>query len=67
MHHLPGAQSIGNGSIWNSLKNASKLHVKRENKLPVTEEQEQAIEVEITQALKQYRFYDQIIKSQMFE
>ena len=39
----------------------------RENKLPVTEEQEQAIEVEITQALKQYRFYDQIIKSQMFE
>ena len=39
----------------------------RENKYPITKEQEQAIEVEITQALKQYGFYDQIMKSQMFE
>ena len=39
----------------------------RENKLPFTKEQEQAIEVEITQALKQYGFYDRIMKAQMFE
>ena len=39
----------------------------RENKLPFTKEQENAIEVEITQALKQYGFYDRIIKAQMFE
>ena len=39
----------------------------RENKLPVTKEQEQAIEVEITQALKQNGFYDRIMKAQMFE
>ena len=39
----------------------------RENKLPVTEEQEKAIEAEVTQALKQYGFYDQIMNSQMFE
>ena len=39
----------------------------RENKLPFTKEQEQAIEVEITQALKQYSFYDRIMKAQMFE
>lgn len=39
----------------------------RENKPPVTEEQEKSIEAEITQALKQYGFYDQIMKSQMFE
>tara|TARA_B100000674_G_C37332050_1_gene685736 strand:- start:229 stop:588 length:360 start_codon:yes stop_codon:yes gene_type:complete len=39
----------------------------RENKLPFTIEQEQAIEVEITQALKQYGFYDRIMKAQMFE
>ena len=39
----------------------------RENKLPFTKEQEQAIEVEITHALKQYSFYDRIMKAQMFE
>ena len=39
----------------------------RENKLPFTKEQEQAIEVEITKALKQYGFYDRIMKAQMFE
>ena len=39
----------------------------RENKLPFTKEQEQAIEVEITQALKQYGFYDRIMRAQMFE
>ncbi|WP_136987703.1 hypothetical protein [Synechococcus sp. UW69] len=39
----------------------------RENKLPFTKEQEQAIEIEITEALKQYGFYDQIMKAQMFE
>lgn len=39
----------------------------RENKLPFTKEQEQAIETEITKALKQYGFYDRIMKAQMFE
>lgn len=39
----------------------------RENKLPFTKEQEQSIEIEITQALKQYGFYDRIMKAQMFE
>ena len=39
----------------------------RENKLPFTKEQEQAIEVEITKALKQYGYYDRIMKAQMFE
>lgn len=39
----------------------------RENKFPVAEEQEKAIETEITQALKQYGFYDRIMRSQMFE
>ena len=39
----------------------------RENKLPFTKEQEQAIEIEITKALKQYGFYDRIIRAQMFE
>ena len=39
----------------------------RENKLPFTKEQEQAIEVEITKALKQYGFYDRIMRAQMFE
>ncbi|WP_226425080.1 hypothetical protein [Synechococcus sp. MU1617] len=39
----------------------------RENKLPFTKEQEQGIENEITQALKQYGFYDRIMKAQMFE
>ena len=39
----------------------------RENKLPFSKEQEQAIEIEITQALKQYGFYDLIMKAQMFE
>ena len=39
----------------------------RENKLPFSKEQEQAIEVEITNALKQYGFYDRIMKAQMFE
>ena len=39
----------------------------RENKLPFTKEQQQAVEVEITKALKQYGFYDQIIKVQMLE
>ena len=39
----------------------------RENKLPFTKEQEQAIEVEITQALKQYGFYDRVMKTQIFE
>ena len=39
----------------------------RENKLNFTKEQEQAIEIEITQALKQYGFYDRIMKAQMFE
>ena len=39
----------------------------RENKLPFTKEQEKAIETEITRALKQYGFYDRIMKAQMFE
>ena len=39
----------------------------RENKFPFTKEQEQAIEIEITQSLKQYGFYDRIVKAQMFE
>ena len=39
----------------------------RENKLPFTKEQEQAIEVEITNALKQYGFFDRIMRAQMFE
>ena len=39
----------------------------RENQLPFTKEQEQAIEAEITKALKQYGFYDRIMKAQMFE
>ena len=39
----------------------------RENKLPFTKDQEQAIEIEITKALKQYGFYDRIMKAQMFE
>ena len=39
----------------------------RENKLPFTKDQEQAIEAEITQALKQYSFYDRIMRAQMFE
>ena len=39
----------------------------RENKLPVTEEQEKAIEAEVAQAIKQCGFYDRIMKSQMFE
>ena len=39
----------------------------KENKLPFSKEQEQAIEIEITQALKQYGFYDRIMKAQMFE
>ena len=39
----------------------------RENKLPFTKEQEQAIEIEITHALKEYGFYDRIVKAQMFE
>ena len=39
----------------------------RENKLPFAKEQEQAIEAKITQALKQYGFYDRIMKAQMFE
>ena len=38
----------------------------RENKLPFAKEKEQSIEVEITKALKQYGFYDRIIKAQMF-
>ena len=39
----------------------------RENKLPFKKDQEQAIEIEITKALKQYGFYDRIMKVQMFE
>ena len=39
----------------------------RENKLPFTKDQEQAIEIEITQALKQCGFYDRIMEAQMFE
>lgn len=39
----------------------------RENKLPFTKEQEQSIEVEIKKALKQYGFYDRIMRAQMFE
>ena len=39
----------------------------RENKLPFTKEQEKAIEIEINQALKQYGFYNRIMKAQMFE
>tara|TARA_B100000674_G_scaffold421327_1_gene372917 strand:- start:229 stop:1125 length:897 start_codon:yes stop_codon:yes gene_type:complete len=39
----------------------------RENKLSSSKEQEQAIEMEITKALKQYGFYDRIMKAQMFE
>jgi hypothetical protein len=39
----------------------------RENKLTFSKEQEQKIEVEITKALKQYGFYDRIMKAQMFE
>ena len=39
----------------------------RENKLSFTKEQENKIEIEITQALKQFGFYDRIMKTQMFE
>lgn len=39
----------------------------RENKLPATKEQEKNVEDEITQSLKQYGFYDRILKAQMFE
>ena len=39
----------------------------RENKLPFTKEQEQKVEVEITQALKQNDFYERIMMAQMFE
>lgn len=39
----------------------------RENKLPFTKEQEKKIEIEITQALKQYSFYGRIMKTQMHE
>lgn len=39
----------------------------RENKLPFTKEQEQTIEIEITQSLKQHGLYDRIMSSQMFE
>ena len=39
----------------------------RENKLAFTKEQEKEIEIEITQALKQYGFYERIMKAQMFE
>ena len=38
-----------------------------ENTLPFTKEQENAIEAEITQALKRYGFYDRIMKAQMYE
>ena len=39
----------------------------KENIFQSNKEQEQAIETEITQALKQYGFYDRIMKAQMFE
>ena len=39
----------------------------RENNLPFTKEQEQAIEIKITEALKKYDFYNRIMKAQMFE
>lgn len=39
----------------------------RENKLASNKEQEQSIEIEIIQTLKQCGFYDRIMKSQMFE
>ena len=39
----------------------------RENKLPFSTKEDQAIEIEITQALKKYGFYDRIIKAQMFD
>lgn len=39
----------------------------RENKIAITKEQEQIIEFEITNALKNYGFYDRIMKAQMFE
>ena len=39
----------------------------RENKLPFSKEQEHCVEIVITEALKQYGFYDRIMKAQMFE
>ena len=39
----------------------------RENKFPFTKEEEEEIEIQITNALKQYGFYDRIMKTQMFE
>ena len=39
----------------------------KENISQSNKEQEQAIETEITQALKQYGFYDRIMKAQMFD
>ena len=39
----------------------------RENKIPYLKGKEQAIEAEITHALKQCGFYDRIMKTQMFE
>ena len=39
----------------------------RENKLPFTEEEEKEAEIEIAKALKQYGYYNLIIKSQMLE
>ena len=41
--------------------------IPRENEFPITKEQEQAIEIEITKALQQYDFYDQVMKEQIFE
>ena len=39
----------------------------KENKLPFTKEQEEAVETEIYDALKQNDFYGRIAKAQMFE
>ena len=39
----------------------------RENKIPITKDQEITIEIEITRALKQYGYYSRINSSQMFE
>ncbi|WP_136987704.1 hypothetical protein [Synechococcus sp. UW69] len=39
----------------------------RENQISITKDQEKAIETEITQALKQYGFFERVKKSQIFD
>ena len=63
---------IGSGDVFNllGLYGEDKFAFRefpRENKFPVTKDQENMIEVQIVQALKQYDFYERVAKAQMFE